>query len=112
MTQTDLSGYRVLVLDVAFQTIDVISWQRAICLAMFEKVECLEYYDGAFACSAYAAYCIPAVGCQFTRLSGDTNSFREQSWFRSFAFHNSPLFRLPPNASGARRSRCIQGGEW
>lgn len=34
----DLSNYRVLVLDVSFQTIDVISWQRAICLEMFEKV--------------------------------------------------------------------------
>jgi len=56
----DLSNYRVLVLDVSFQTIDVISWQRAICLEMFEKVDVLEYYD-AFAYSAYAAYFIPAV---------------------------------------------------
>jgi len=57
----DLSKYRVLVLDVSMKAIDIISWQRAFCLEIFEKVDCLEYYDDALAYSAYAAYLIPAV---------------------------------------------------
>ena len=33
-----LNGYRALVLDSSYRPIDVVNWQRAICLDLFEKV--------------------------------------------------------------------------
>jgi 5-methylcytosine-specific restriction endonuclease McrA len=54
-------SHRALVLDVAYQTIDVVSWQRAVVLSMFDKVDVISYYDGPFALSANAAYYVPAV---------------------------------------------------
>jgi 5-methylcytosine-specific restriction endonuclease McrA len=54
-------SHRALVLDVAYQTIDVVSWQRAVVLSMFDKVDVISYYDGPFALSASAAYYVPAV---------------------------------------------------
>jgi len=53
--------HRALVLDVAYQTIDVVTWQRAVVLAMFDKVDVISYYDGPFALSAREAYYVPAV---------------------------------------------------
>lgn len=32
-----LNGYRALVLDSSYRPIDVVNWQRAICLDLFEK---------------------------------------------------------------------------
>ena len=51
---------RVLVLDVAMQTSNIISWQKALVLAMFDKVDVLEYYEDMVA-SAYSAFYLPAV---------------------------------------------------
>ena len=33
-----ISRYRALVLDSSYRPIDVVSWQRAICLGLFNKV--------------------------------------------------------------------------
>lgn len=33
-----VSRYRTLVLDSSYRPIDVVSWQRAICLDLFDKV--------------------------------------------------------------------------
>lgn len=35
---TTLNGYRALVLDSSYRPIDIVNWQRAICLDLFEKV--------------------------------------------------------------------------
>lgn len=53
--------HRVLVLDVSYQTIDIVSWQRAVVLLMFDKVDVVSYYDGPWALSAEDAYLVPAV---------------------------------------------------
>ena len=55
-----LEHRRVLVLDVAMQTSNIISWQKALVLAMFDKVDVLEYYEDMVA-SAYSAFYLPAV---------------------------------------------------
>eukprot|EP00891_Asterochloris_glomerata_P005316 jgi/Astpho2/5316/Aster-x0248 len=52
--------YRALVLDTSYRPIDIINWQRAICLDIFDKVDVLEYYD-VFAHSAHAQFMLPAV---------------------------------------------------
>lgn len=52
--------YRALVLDSTYQPIDVITWQRAICLELFDKVDVLEYYD-MYVKSAYDQHLLPAV---------------------------------------------------
>ena len=36
---TQLTNYRALVLDSSYRPIDVVNWQRAICLDLFDKVE-------------------------------------------------------------------------
>ena len=53
--------HRVLVLDVGYRTIDIVSWQRAVVLQMYEKVDVVAYYDGPWALSAEDAYYVPAV---------------------------------------------------
>jgi len=61
VTSTErLEHRRVLVLDVAMQTSNIISWQKALVLAMFDKVDVLEYYEDMVA-SAYSAFYLPAV---------------------------------------------------
>ncbi len=55
-----LEHRHVLVLDVAMQTSNIISWQKALVLAMFDKVDVLEYYEDMVA-SAYSAFYLPAV---------------------------------------------------
>ncbi|EIE27568.1 hypothetical protein COCSUDRAFT_64292 [Coccomyxa subellipsoidea C-169] len=51
---------RALVLDSSYRPIDVINWQRAICLDLFDKVDVLEYYDTCVRSSS-AQFFIPAV---------------------------------------------------
>ncbi|KAK9825819.1 hypothetical protein WJX74_010340 [Apatococcus lobatus] len=55
-----LNGYRALVLDSSYRPIDVVNWQRAICLDLFEKVDVLEYYDQAIR-SSRQEFPLPAV---------------------------------------------------
>lgn len=52
--------YRALVLDTSYRPIDIVNWQRAICLDLFDKVDVLEYYD-ALVHSARHEFMIPAV---------------------------------------------------
>lgn len=55
-----LSRYRALVLDSAYRPIDVVNWQRAICLDLMEKVDVLEYYDATVS-SVSQQFFVPAV---------------------------------------------------
>lgn len=57
---TYTGDFRALVLDSSYRPIDVISWQRAICLDLFNKVDVLEYYEHQIR-SAYDIHFIPAV---------------------------------------------------
>ena len=57
---SELDERKVLVLDVAMQTSNIVSWQKALILAMFDKVDVLEYYEEMVA-SAYSAFYLPAV---------------------------------------------------
>ncbi|KAK9839451.1 hypothetical protein WJX81_002968 [Elliptochloris bilobata] len=54
------SACRALVLDSSYRPIDVVNWQRAICLDLFDKVDVLEYYD-TYVRSSSAQFLIPAV---------------------------------------------------
>jgi 5-methylcytosine-specific restriction endonuclease McrA len=54
------SKYRALLLDTTYRPIDIVNWQRAICLDMFDKVDVLEYYD-ICARSARDEFMLPAV---------------------------------------------------
>eukprot|EP01023_Acetabularia_acetabulum_P017271 TRINITY_DN18598_c0_g1_i1.p1 TRINITY_DN18598_c0_g1~~TRINITY_DN18598_c0_g1_i1.p1 ORF type:complete len:137 (-),score=16.62 TRINITY_DN18598_c0_g1_i1:7-417(-) len=40
-----LNKYRALVVDNAYQPVEIIDWQRAICMDIVGKVDVLEYYD-------------------------------------------------------------------
>lgn len=51
---------RALVLDSSYRPINVINWQRAICLDFLDKVDVLEYYNVGVQ-SASTEYLIPAV---------------------------------------------------
>ena len=53
--------HRVLVLDVSYQTIDIVPWQRAVTLQMHLKVDVVAYYEGPWALTADQAYYVPAV---------------------------------------------------
>jgi 5-methylcytosine-specific restriction endonuclease McrA len=55
-----LSQCRALLLDVSFRPIDVLTWQRAITLELFDKAEVLAYYDLAVR-SARQSHQLPAV---------------------------------------------------
>lgn len=44
-SDTVLNSCRCLVLDVACRPVSVLSWKRAVCLDLLDKVEVLEYYD-------------------------------------------------------------------
>ena len=52
---------RTLVLDIGMQPIGVISWQKAFCLWVTQKVEIVENYADQWVHSAKNAYLIPAV---------------------------------------------------
>ena len=51
---------RALVLDVSYRPIDTLSWNRAVVLDFFDKVDVLEYYD-SFVRSARDYHYLPAV---------------------------------------------------
>lgn len=53
--------HRVLVLDVSYQTIDIVPWQRAVTLQMHLKVDVVAYYEGPWVLTADQAYYVPAV---------------------------------------------------
>ncbi|KAK9803012.1 hypothetical protein WJX73_010577 [Symbiochloris irregularis] len=55
-----IERYRALVLDSSYRPINVINWQRAVCLDFLDKVDVLEYYNVAVS-SASSDYLIPAV---------------------------------------------------
>lgn len=52
---------RALVLDSSYRPIDVINWQRALILDLFEKVDVLEYFEDVAVRSARQSHLIPAV---------------------------------------------------
>lgn len=68
-----LSRYRALVVDAAYRPIDVVNWQRAICMDLMEKAEVLEYYD-ATVCSPSIEFYLPAV--MKTRWYGGSRAMR------------------------------------
>eukprot|EP00873_Tetraselmis_striata_P012863 jgi/Tetstr1/433127/TSEL_022459.t1 len=55
-----LQRCRTLVLDCSYRPIDVVNWQRAICLDLLEKADVLEYYSEQVRCSR-ESYPVPAV---------------------------------------------------
>ncbi|WPT15217.1 hypothetical protein PSENEW3_00003158 [Picochlorum sp. SENEW3] len=55
-----LNRYRALVLDASYRPIDVINWQRAICMELLQKADVLEYYDTAIS-SVSEQFFLPAV---------------------------------------------------
>jgi 5-methylcytosine-specific restriction endonuclease McrA len=55
-----LSRHRALVLDSSYRPIDVVNWQRAICMALLDKADVLEYYESTV-CSVSAEFFLPAV---------------------------------------------------
>ncbi|XP_011622763.1 uncharacterized protein LOC18421442 isoform X2 [Amborella trichopoda] len=56
----ELSCFRGLVLDISYRPINVVGWQRAICLEFMDKADVLEYYDQTVS-SPSGSYYIPAV---------------------------------------------------
>eukprot|EP00899_Mesostigma_viride_P020561 jgi/Mesvir1/28506/Mv06275-RA.1 len=56
----DFDAYRALVLDVSYKPVDVMSWQRAIVLGLYEKAEVLSYYSVKVR-SATQSFPLPAV---------------------------------------------------
>lgn len=57
----NMGKYRALVLDSSYRPIEVVNWQKALCMDLFDKTDVLEYYDGVFVRSAYTQFMIPAV---------------------------------------------------
>ena len=64
-----LSRYRALILDSSYRPIDVVNWQRAICMDLLSKADVLEYYDATVS-SVSAEFFLPAVMRARTYLSG------------------------------------------
>lgn len=60
-TLTMLNRCRALVLDSTYQPIDVVNWQRAICLEISTKVDVLEYYDDVTVKAPSDEFLVPAV---------------------------------------------------
>ncbi|CAL1382244.1 unnamed protein product [Linum trigynum] len=56
----ELACFRGLVLDISYRPVNVVCWQRAICLESMEKADVLEYYDRTIN-SPGGSYYIPAV---------------------------------------------------
>lgn len=54
-SEATLARCHALLLDVSFKAIDVLTWQRAVTLALFGKVDVLEYYDVAVRRCAHCA---------------------------------------------------------
>jgi len=55
-----LQRCRTLVLDCSYRPIDVVNWQRAVCLDIFDKADVLEYYEEKVRASR-ESYPVPAV---------------------------------------------------
>ena len=55
-----LSRYRALVLDSSYRPIDIVNWQRAICMEIMEKADVLEYYNATIS-SVSEQWFLPAV---------------------------------------------------
>ncbi|GMH35787.1 hypothetical protein BSKO_03655 [Bryopsis sp. KO-2023] len=55
-----LGRCRALVLDVSWRPVGVVSWKRALCLHILEKVEVLEFYDVSIR-SVAESHPLPAV---------------------------------------------------
>ena len=55
-----LSRYRALVLDSSYRPIDIVNWQRAICMDIMEKADVLEYYNATIS-SVSEQWFLPAV---------------------------------------------------
>lgn len=56
-----IASCRALVLDSSYRPIDVVTWQRAICLDLFDKVDVLEYFESLSINSAREQHMVPAV---------------------------------------------------
>eukprot|EP00208_Stichococcus_sp_RCC1054_P001613 CAMPEP_0206146046 /NCGR_PEP_ID=MMETSP1473-20131121/29324_1 /ASSEMBLY_ACC=CAM_ASM_001109 /TAXON_ID=1461547 /ORGANISM="Stichococcus sp, Strain RCC1054" /LENGTH=278 /DNA_ID=CAMNT_0053542481 /DNA_START=220 /DNA_END=1057 /DNA_ORIENTATION=+ len=52
---------KALVVDSSYRPIDVISWQRAIVMHLFDKADVLEYFEGIQINSAHSSHTLPAV---------------------------------------------------
>lgn len=59
---TALSRYRALVLDSTYQPIDVVNWQRAICMEIATKVDVLEYYEDVTVKAPRDEFLLPVSG--------------------------------------------------
>lgn len=57
----NLSRHRALILDSSYRPVDVVNWQKALCLELYNKVDVLEYYDDVLVRSAYNSFMLPAV---------------------------------------------------
>lgn len=55
-----LSKYRALVLDSSYRPVDVVNWQRAICMGLLSKADVLEFYD-VLVNSVSQSFYLPAV---------------------------------------------------
>lgn len=55
-----LSRYKALVVDASYRPVDVVNWQRAICMDLLEKADVLEYYDTTVSSTSEEFY-LPAV---------------------------------------------------
>lgn len=55
-----LSRYRALVLDSAYRPVEVVNWQRAICMDLLQKADVLEYYEATVS-SVSEQFFLPAV---------------------------------------------------
>jgi len=59
--QVDDFRHRCLVLDVAYRPINVIGWERALCMDLMGKADVLEIHDDVEVHSAHASFLLPAV---------------------------------------------------
>jgi len=59
--RVDESLHRCLVLDVSFQPINVIGWERALCMELLGKADVLEIHEDVEVHSAHASFMLPAV---------------------------------------------------
>lgn len=55
------AGKRVLVLDISYRPVDIIPWQRAIVLALLEKVDVIEQYEDVAIRTGRDTFAMPAV---------------------------------------------------
>ncbi|MCO4743952.1 MAG: HNH endonuclease [Proteobacteria bacterium] len=56
-----LDNTRTLLLDNGYQPLSVVGWQRALLLAITDRVDVVEYYDGLEVRSPSRSFTLPAV---------------------------------------------------